>query len=156
MLSFDQITQLVELVAKRRLQRFQLEQEGFRLEIEGQATVVGAPSDSGVVPVVPSAAPVQVSATAAETGEGGPALEEGLHVLTSPIVGTFYRAPAPDADPFAEVGARVAKGQVLCIVEAMKLMNEIESDIDGVIVQVHPKNAQPVEYGEPLFVIRPA
>jgi acetyl-CoA carboxylase biotin carboxyl carrier protein len=73
--------------------------------------------------------------------------------LTSPIVGTFYAAPSPDAQPFVRVGDRVKKGQVLCIVEAMKLMNEIESDVDGTISEILPKNGQPVEYGEPLFAI---
>jgi acetyl-CoA carboxylase biotin carboxyl carrier protein len=71
-------------------------------------------------------------------------------------VGTFYRAPAPDSDPYVEVGDRVKKGQVLCIVEAMKLMNEIESDADGTVVKIFPDNAQPVEFGEPLFAIDPA
>ncbi|HEX2254333.1 MAG TPA: acetyl-CoA carboxylase biotin carboxyl carrier protein, partial [Thermoanaerobaculia bacterium] len=83
-----------------------------------------------------------------------PSPADGAHVLTSPIVGTFYRAPAPDADPYVDVGSRVKKGQVLCIVEAMKLMNEIESDVDGVVVEVYPQNGQPVEFGEPLFAIR--
>nr|HRC85805.1 acetyl-CoA carboxylase biotin carboxyl carrier protein [Thermoanaerobaculia bacterium] len=82
--------------------------------------------------------------------------QPGLHILHSPIVGTYYRCPAPDAPPFVEVGSRVSKGQVLCIVEAMKLMNEIESDLDGVVVEIYPSDAQPVEYGEPLFGIRPA
>ncbi|HEX5759722.1 MAG TPA: acetyl-CoA carboxylase biotin carboxyl carrier protein, partial [Thermoanaerobaculia bacterium] len=82
----------------------------------------------------------------------GPA--PGDHILNSPIVGTFYRAPAPGADPFVEVGSRVKKGQVLCIIEAMKLMNEIESDADGVIDKIYPQNAQAVEFGEPLFAIR--
>jgi acetyl-CoA carboxylase biotin carboxyl carrier protein len=76
--------------------------------------------------------------------------------MTSPIVGTFYRAPAPGADSFVDVGSRVKKGQVLCIVEAMKLMNEIESDVDGTIAEIYPQNAQAVEFGEPLFAIRPA
>ncbi|HEX2163115.1 MAG TPA: acetyl-CoA carboxylase biotin carboxyl carrier protein, partial [Thermoanaerobaculia bacterium] len=93
------------------------------------------------------------SAEAAAPAEGE--LPPGTHVLTSPIVGTFYRSPSPDADAFVEVGARVKQGQVLCIVEAMKLMNEIESDADGTIVEIYPKNAQAVEFGEPLFAIRP-
>jgi len=80
--------------------------------------------------------------------------EEGLHVISSPIVGTFYRAPNPDADPYVKVGDYVEKGQTLCIVEAMKLMNEIECDASGTIVKVAPENAQAVEYGEQLFVIR--
>jgi acetyl-CoA carboxylase biotin carboxyl carrier protein len=79
---------------------------------------------------------------------------EGAHIVTSPIVGTFYSSPSPDAEPFARIGDRVSKGQVLCIVEAMKLMNEIESDTAGVIVDIYPKNAQPVEFGEKLFAIK--
>jgi acetyl-CoA carboxylase biotin carboxyl carrier protein len=77
-----------------------------------------------------------------------------LHILNSPIVGTFYSAPTPDSPPFVDVGSRVRKGQVLCIVEAMKLMNEIECDVDGVVAEVYPQNAQAVEFGEPLFAIR--
>ncbi|MEN8165338.1 MAG: acetyl-CoA carboxylase biotin carboxyl carrier protein [Acidobacteriota bacterium] len=79
-----------------------------------------------------------------------------MHPVPSPIVGTFYRAPNPEADPFVRVGDDVRVGQVLCIVEAMKLMNEIESDVDGTVVKVHVDNAEPVEYGQPLFTIRPA
>jgi acetyl-CoA carboxylase biotin carboxyl carrier protein len=75
--------------------------------------------------------------------------------VSSPIVGTFYRAPNPDADPYAKVGDFVEKGQTLCIVEAMKLMNEIEADVSGTVVKVLPENAQPVEYGEQLFLVRP-
>ena len=74
--------------------------------------------------------------------------------VTSPLVGTFYRAPSPDMSPFVDVGTRIKKGQVLCIVEAMKLMNEIESEIEGAVVQVLVENGQPVEYGEPLFKIK--
>ena len=83
-------------------------------------------------------------------------LETNLLTVASPIVGTFYRAPAPDARPFVEAGMKVKKGQVLCIFEAMKLMNEIESDADGVIAKIMVENAHPVEYGEPLFLIDPA
>jgi acetyl-CoA carboxylase biotin carboxyl carrier protein len=82
--------------------------------------------------------------------------EEDLHPVSSPIVGTFYRAPNPDADPYVKVGDFVEQGQTLCIVEAMKLMNEIEADISGTVVKVFPENAQPVEYGESLFMVRPA
>ena len=80
--------------------------------------------------------------------------EEELHYVTSPIVGTFYRAPNPDADPYVRVGESVEQGKTLCIVEAMKLMNEIECDVSGTIVKVLPENAQPVEYGEHLFAVR--
>ncbi|MGE5894440.1 MAG: acetyl-CoA carboxylase biotin carboxyl carrier protein [bacterium] len=79
----------------------------------------------------------------------------GLFTVTSPIVGTFYRSPSPDAPPFVDMGSEVKKGQVLCIIEAMKLMNEIESEIDGTMVRVLVENGQPVEYGEPLFLINP-
>lgn len=81
--------------------------------------------------------------------------EGKLLTITSPIVGTFYRSSSPEAEPFVDVGTRVKKGQVLCIIEAMKLMNEIESEVDGVVVRVLVENGQPVEYGEPLFLIEP-
>jgi len=81
--------------------------------------------------------------------------EGKLFTITSPIVGTFYRAPSPEAEPFVEVGSRVKKGQTLCIIEAMKLMNEIESEIDGVVVRALVENGHPVEYGEPLFLLEP-
>jgi len=83
-------------------------------------------------------------------------VDGNLITVASPIVGTFYRAPAPDAIPFVEVGARVKKGQVLCVIEAMKLMNEIESEMDGIIARILVENGHPVEYGEPLFLIDPA
>jgi acetyl-CoA carboxylase biotin carboxyl carrier protein len=80
--------------------------------------------------------------------------EAGLHIITSPIVGTFYRSPNPESPSFVNVGDRVTKGKVLCIIEAMKLMNEIESDADGVITAIYPQNGQPVEYGEKLFAVK--
>jgi acetyl-CoA carboxylase biotin carboxyl carrier protein len=83
-------------------------------------------------------------------------VDGNLITVASPIVGTFYRAPAPDAVPFVEVGARVKKGQVLCVIEAMKLMNEIESEMDGIVTRILVENGHPVEYGEPLFLIDPA
>jgi acetyl-CoA carboxylase biotin carboxyl carrier protein len=85
-----------------------------------------------------------------------PMLDEKLFTVASPIVGTFYRAPAPDAAPFVEAGTKVKKGQVLCVIEAMKLMNEIESEVDGVIARILVENGHPVEYSEPLFLIDPA
>jgi acetyl-CoA carboxylase biotin carboxyl carrier protein len=93
-------------------------------------------------------------AAAAASAPAAAAAPPAGHILTSPIVGTYYSAPSPDAPPFTEVGARVKKGQVLCIIEAMKLMNEIESDVDGVIAEIYPQNAQAVEFGEPLFAIK--
>jgi acetyl-CoA carboxylase biotin carboxyl carrier protein len=158
MLTFEQIKELIELVAARGIGGVEVERSGFRLEITGRraaeapahaaahGTAPGATAAAPAPPAPPASAPAQ----AAEAPEE----KEDLHVLTSPIVGTFYRAPAPDADAFVEVGDRVEPGQVLCIVEAMKLMNEIEADAAGTVVSIHPQNAQPVEYGEPLFSIR--
>jgi len=98
----------------------------------------------------PSLAAARAAAAALEESE------DGLAFVTSPIVGTFYRAPNPDADPYVKVGDFVQKGQVLCIVEAMKLMNEIESDAAGTVIRIYAENAQPVEFGERLFAIRPS
>jgi acetyl-CoA carboxylase biotin carboxyl carrier protein len=83
-----------------------------------------------------------------------PAADKDIQDVTSPMVGTFYRAPAPNADPFVEIGETVKKGQTLCIIEAMKLMNEIESDADGVVTAIHVENGKPVEYGQKLFSVR--
>jgi acetyl-CoA carboxylase biotin carboxyl carrier protein len=150
MLSFKEIKELIDLVSERGLAGLEIERTGFRLRIEGNRPVVNgiaegasvAPGGGNLVPAVPLPAPP------AET----PA--EDVHVITSPIVGTFYRSPSPEADPFAEVGERVGKGKILCIIESMKLMNEIESDVEGEIVAVYARNGQPVEYGEKLFGIR--
>jgi acetyl-CoA carboxylase biotin carboxyl carrier protein len=153
MLSFKEIKDLIDLVAERGLSALEVEQTGFRIRIEGAHPPVGngASAAAGALP----AAPV-LPALAAGTGGAPPPEkpEEGLHVITSPIVGTFYRAPSPESDPFAEVGQKVAKGKILCIIESMKLMNEIESDVAGEIVEVYPRSGQPVEYGEKLFAIR--
>jgi len=146
-LTFEQIKELIELVAACGLEELQVERSGFRLRIGGRSApaAASAPSAGGL------SAPPAVEAVAATT-ESAPAPD--LHPVTSPIVGTFYAAPSPDAEPFVRVGDRVRKGQVLCIVEAMKLMNEIEADADGEIVEIYPRNAQPVEFGEPLFGLR--
>lgn len=171
MLTFEQIKELIELVAQRKLQGLEVERSGFRLRIDGQsalavpvapvAPAAGQYQAAAAVPQgAPAAAPPQgqgaPAAEVAEEGEAGGGLPDGAYVIKSPIVGTFYRASAPDADPFVEVGDRVKKGQVLCIVEAMKLMNEIESEIAGTILEIYPENAQPVEFGEPLFAVQPA
>ena len=119
-------------------------------EAAENAAPAGAEPVSGSGP--PGSGPPGAGPPSAGPGSG---LPPGTHLLSSPIVGTFYAAPNPDASPFVRVGDRVEQGQVLCIVEAMKLMNEIESDVDGVVLEIYPTNAQPVEFGEPLFAIRP-
>jgi acetyl-CoA carboxylase biotin carboxyl carrier protein len=163
LLTFEQIKELIELVAERRLQGLEVERSGFRLKIDGQ--MAAQPAAAPAAAATPAAAPHAVSAPAPAAAPAAPAPPAaavkaahapGTHILNSPIVGTFYRSPSPDAPSFVEVGSRVKKGQVLCIIEAMKLMNEIECDVDGVIAEVYPQNAQPVEFGEPLFAISPA
>ena len=162
MLTFDQIKELVDLVHERRLGVVEIEHAGFRLKIEGpeaQAKMMAPVAAS--VPVAAAAAPPIAGEPRPEPAAAEPLAEadqeppsEDHHVLKSPIVGTFYAAPSPDSDPYVEIGGRVKKGQVLCIIEAMKLMNEIESDVDGEVVEIHPRNGQPVEFGEALFGIR--
>ena len=164
-MNVKEIRELADLVARRGLASLELEQEGFRLRIEGPRPApreaAPVPSAAPAYPAVPVTweeragrpdAPASAPAAAAPAAE----TEAGLHVVTSPIVGTFYRSPNPDADPFVKPGDNVDKGATLCIVEAMKLMNEIEADVAGTIVEVFPKNGQPVEFGEKLFAIRPA
>ena len=146
MLSFKEIKELIDLVTERGLSGLEIERAGFRIRIEGArpAAVNGVVEAPAIA--APALAPAGNAAIAAEA--------EGVHVITSPIVGTFYRAPSPEAEAFADVGSRVSKGKVLCIIESMKLMNEIESDVEGEIVEVYARNGQPVEYGEKLFGIR--
>jgi acetyl-CoA carboxylase biotin carboxyl carrier protein len=115
---------------------------------------VAMPSAAPVAPAAPLPAPSAArAATAPPAAAARP--EPDYHVVTSPFVGTFYRSPSPDADPYVVEGQRIEKGSVLCIVEAMKLMNEIEADASGVIAAILVQNAQPVEYGQPLFRIAP-
>ncbi len=115
----------------------------------------GTPGEAGPVAVVKAPPPPPVAEAPPPAPPKEPS-EPAFKEVVSPIVGTFYRAPAPDAAPFVEVGSRVTKGQVLCIVEAMKIMNQIESDTGGVVVAILVENAQPVAYGQPLFHISPA
>jgi acetyl-CoA carboxylase biotin carboxyl carrier protein len=159
MLSFEQIKELIEMVAKHRLHGLELERSGFKLVITGESVAAAAPlpARSAEAAPAPVALGASAPATAAPAAPSPPAespVAADSHVIKSPIVGTFYASPSPDAEPFVRVGDRVRVGQVLCIVEAMKLMNEIESDVAGTVLQIYPKNAQPVEYGEPLFAIR--
>ncbi len=141
--------ELLELVASKELGSVEVRGPDFRYRVKGRKVVM-APA-----PAAPRAlaAAVPVPATTMETEVESEPEPEG-YILTSPIVGTFYIAPSPDVDPYVQPGDRVEKGQVLCIVEAMKLMNEIESDVAGVVLEVLTRNAQPVEFGEPLFSIK--
>jgi acetyl-CoA carboxylase biotin carboxyl carrier protein len=165
-LNFKEILELIDKVADRGIGAVEIEQAGMKLRIDGQAAqttqVIHAPAAPLLpIPIAPPAA-AALPQTAAEKAEEKAAVakaeeeaaEVGMHIITSPIVGTFYRAPNPESDNFVNVGDRIAKGKVLCIVEAMKLMNEIESDIDGVVTRIYPQNGQPIEYGEKLFAVK--
>ena len=157
-MKIDDIKNLLELVREHDLAEFELEQDGLKLRVRkaGQNVVVAAPAAAPVMMAAPTpaaaapSAPVAVPSAAAAPVEDGPALA----VVKAPIVGTLYRAPEPGARPFAEVGTVVKKGQVLCIIEAMKLMNEIEAEVDGEIAAVYVDNGQPVQFGDRLFAIK--
>jgi len=151
----SELRDLLEYLAKSQFVEFELEREGFRLRVAkaGSHAPPAAGNGAGAEAVMLAASAAPASAAPATEP---PRAEENLTIVTSPIVGTFYRTPSPDAPPFVEVGSRVKKGQILCIVEAMKLMNEIESEHEGEIVEVSVANGQPVEYGEALFKIRKA
>jgi len=158
-----EIQQLIDLLIEREVAEFEMEQDGMRIRIlrQGAGGVVpvyqAAGSAGGDVTVQPTTPAPGVSPDAAAPAQSSEASsDENLHVMKSPIIGTFFTAPAPDAPPFVNLGDRVSVGQVLCIVEAMKLMNEIESEFAGEIVRIHPENGQPVEYGQPLFTIKPS
>ena len=161
-----ELKELIEFLIEKDIAEFELERGDVKVRIKraGEHTVVhshGEPRFYAVPPApAPSAeigsAPVAgAPTTAPPAAPAAPAPEEGLHSVKSPIVGTFYEAPSPGAPPFVKVGDAVEVGQVLCIVEAMKLLNEIESDFAGEIVKKLATNGQPIEYGQELFVIRP-
>ncbi len=143
-MEIDDLKELISLLQDTDITEIQLEKDGTKVKIRRQMLVSSLDMHS------PKAAPVTVEKTS-EAEED----VQRLITVTSPIVGTFYRSPSPEAAPFAEAGTKVKKGQVICIIEAMKLMNEIESEVEGVVVRVLVENGQPVEYGEPLFLIEP-
>jgi acetyl-CoA carboxylase biotin carboxyl carrier protein len=146
------VDELAETLRRHDLSELSIEDQGMKIQLKrGAAPVVTAAPMISAPMVAAAAAPLPAPAAPApkaETSDGN------VSYLTSPFVGTFYRSPGPEAAPFVDVGTRFKKGQVLCIVEAMKLMNEIEAELDGTVVQVLVENGHPVEYGEPLFKIK--
>lgn len=152
-MEFEQLLQLIDHVSDSKLTSFQYEGENLKVSMEcGQVqavTVVG--SADPVIQTVGTVTPA--TSETVSVSEEKTVQQEG-NVVKSPLVGTFYAAPAEDAQPFVKVGDKVAKGQTLAIVEAMKLMNEIESDFDGEVAEIYVENGQAVEYGMPLFRIR--
>jgi acetyl-CoA carboxylase biotin carboxyl carrier protein len=156
-MEFEDIEKILELVRQHDLAEFELERDGLKLRVrKAGATFSVLPPQlhAGPVPVVTPVAPA--AATPAPPAPAGEDEELELAVVKSPIVGTFYRSAEPGAPSFVEVGQRVKKDQVLCIIEAMKLMNEITSEYEGEIVSVYVENGKPVQYGERLFAIKTA
>ena len=166
MFTFAELCELIRLVSDTRVGGVEIEKDGMKVRVDGVPSApqpdprFGAPLLPPHLAAVGQLAPGGAAlpggdhprqATPAELAQ---AEEDGLSFVTSPIVGTFYAAPSPEAPPYVKPGDFVQKGQVLCIVEAMKLMNEIESDVSGVVVRAYPENAQPIEFGERLFAIR--
>jgi acetyl-CoA carboxylase biotin carboxyl carrier protein len=157
-----ELKELIEFLIEKDIAEFELERGDVKVRIKraGEHMVVHSHGDPRYYAVPPAPTPVELAAgpaapVAAAPPPKEPVAEVGLHMVKSPIVGTFYEAPSPGAPPFVKVGDSVEVGQVLCIVEAMKLLNEIESDVAGEIVKKLGSNGQPIEYGQDLFVIRP-
>jgi acetyl-CoA carboxylase biotin carboxyl carrier protein len=151
-----QIEQLLRFMSEHNLEEFEYSRGDLRIRLKkpGTATVLAAaprPAEIIVPAAVPAMAAHAESAPESDTRGG-----EDLFLVKSPIVGTFYGSPSPGSEPFVKVGSYVESGQTLCIVEAMKLMNEIESETSGEVLRVFVENGQPVEYGQPLFGIRPS
>jgi acetyl-CoA carboxylase biotin carboxyl carrier protein len=156
-MNFDEIKQILDMVREHELSEFELERDNFKLRVRKNA---GGQWSATMPPVSAANYAAAMAPPVAGPPMAPPALtpaqeDVDFAIVKSPIVGTFYRAQEPGAKPFAEVGDPVRKGQVLCIIEAMKLMNEINSDVDGEVVKVYVENGQPVQYGERLFAIRP-
>ena len=153
-LDHDQLHRLLEVLADSDIQEFRLEGDDFRVEVRRNL-----PTQPVMAPMV--AAPVAAPVASPEVGTGSPppaatASRSDLLDITAPMVGTFYRAPAPGEDPFVEVGNRINVGQTVCILEAMKLMNELESEVSGDVVEILVDNGTPVEFGQVLMRVRPS
>jgi len=155
----SKIQELIRLVERSEIDELEVSSWGKKVRIRkkisgngnsnGNSPQVARSVPDNVIEVVPERKTVQKV-------EAPPEVKEEYLEIKSPMVGTFYAAPAPDAKPYVEVGQKVSRGQVVCIIEAMKIMNEIESEYDGVIVEIPVQNAQPVQFGQPLIMIKPA
>jgi oxaloacetate decarboxylase (Na+ extruding) subunit alpha len=150
------IRRLIALVRRTGIGELEVTSGDRSVRISAYGAAVAPPASAGVVVPGPGADSAPSPSPAKAAKPEAPSAPSTTVAITSPMVGTFYRAPAPDADPYAEVGDEVEVGQTVCIIEAMKLMNEIESEVQGRIVQVLVENAQPVEFGQTLFLVQPA
>lgn len=153
-LDHEQLRELLEQLSKSDIQEFRLEGEDFRLEVRRNLPVMpSAPAPMVVAPAALSAP--QETAAAPPPPPATAASRSDLQAITAPMVGTFYRSPAPGESPFVELGTRIKAGQTVCILEAMKLMNELEAEVAGEVVEILVENGTPVEFGQVLFRIRP-
>lgn len=166
MLKVQEIRELIKLVDQSSIDEFVYEAEGSKIKMKKNAAPVVTVSQPQPVAQVALQQPVAAVAPAAVTQETKPAPSQpvkdtvqedtsNLHKITSPMVGTFYQSPSPDTDAYVRVGSKVSKDSVVCIVEAMKLFNEIEAEVNGEIVEILVKDGQLVEYGQPLFLVKP-
>jgi acetyl-CoA carboxylase biotin carboxyl carrier protein len=149
-MDIKEIRELLELIQQSAVEEFEMEKSGVRIRIRKSI-------EAAAIAAVPTTSQANVVGTEKQLdapSETEEAEKEDLHVFTAPIVGTYYLTPKPDAEPFVQVGDTVFKSNVLCIIEAMKIFNQIECDVDGEIVAILVENGQPVEYGQPLFQIR--
>ncbi len=154
-MEYEELKKLIELLKDSDITELQLEREGVKVRLKRDKLF--SSFDMGALARQAAHPPASAAKPAGEAEVCPPGDEDShrLVTVTAPLVGTFYNSSSPDSEPFVEVGDRVKKGQVICIVEAMKLMNEIECEADGQIVKVLVENGQPVEYGEPLFLVEP-
>ncbi|MDQ0220804.1 acetyl-CoA carboxylase biotin carboxyl carrier protein [Peribacillus cavernae] len=165
MLKIQEIRELIKLVDQSSINEFVYEQEGTKIKMKktGQEQPVSVvyqpaaePVQSQVQPVQPAAEPVKTAVSAAMPDvEKQEVNQDNLHKITSPMVGTFYQSPSPDTDAYVKAGSKVNKDSVVCIVEAMKLFNEIEAEVEGEIVEILVKDGQLIEYGQPLYLVKP-
>jgi acetyl-CoA carboxylase biotin carboxyl carrier protein len=156
-MNLKELKELIEFLIEKEIAEFELERGDVKVRIKraGEHMVMHGHGDPRFFAVPPAAPPVPESTPVVAAAPVKQAEEESLHTVKSPIVGTYYETPSPGAPPFIKIGDTVVEGQVLCIVEAMKLLNEIESDVAGEVVKILATNGQPIEYGQELFAIRP-
>ena len=163
--NLDELRELIALMLENGLAELELEREEFRVRLRRDsvggshyAAAAASPAPAPVHVPSPAPAPAHAPTTAAHPGAQATTAasqDQDLHIIPSPIVGTFYRSPSPNADAFVKIGSNVEHDSVVCIIEAMKLMNEIQAEASGEVVKVYVENGQPVEYGQPLFGIKP-
>ncbi len=163
--NMEELRELITLLRDNGLAELELENEGFRVRLRRESAlaqssahateVPPAPPSPAPAPVQPAPPPAPGPAHPGTHASSEASQDQDLHIIPSPIVGTFYRAPSPAAEPFVKIGSNVEPESVVCIIEAMKLMNEIQAETSGEVVKVYVENGQPVEYGQPLFGIKP-